>query len=428
MTENSAAWQKVFDSLNLAVILRDQGICYLTADELKYHGQREPRLMAKLDTLQERPEVFREHNVNIFPVKNGRYVLLKDPENKTYFKFGQALENTPPRQYFSPNPLRFDSFPDSRQFSEGQAIDFAFVASLLKTFFGDPHVHLTIRGRLYSDEFVFRSPLSAHEIAVNKVQIEVDSGYEGDQSIFLVEAKVGKRDDFNIRQLYYPFLNWSAKSKKKIVPIFLTFTNGQYFLTEFAFSQNFGELSIVRNECYIINDSPFAEIDWRRLLREIPCEAEETPFPQANDLDKVVDLIRLVETGVTDKVRFAEFFEFDQRQGDYYANAAKYLGFLKREGQDFQLTELGASFSRLSARSERTIYLARQFLKRPALRRIVKLLGERNYHLASLGETELCSIIEQLAHLNQTTARRRALTARTWMAWLLKNSCSRPSE
>jgi len=423
MTENSVAWEKVFERLDLTKVLGEQGICYVTADELKEHGVREPRLMAKMDTLQDRPQVFQDHAVNIFPVRNGKYVLIKDPENKAYFKFGEAFEKLIPREYFSPTSLEhFETFPANRQFNESQAIDFAFVASLLRTFFGDSGVQLTVRGRIFSGLFGFQAPIGGHGIEVNKVQIEVDSGYEGESSIFLIEAKVGKREDFNIRQLYYPFLNWSARSKKRIVPIFLTFTNGQYFLTEFAFTPNFGELNIVRNECYTINDSPIASVNLNSLLSEVPCEAENTPFPQADDMDKVVDLIKLVASGVTDKFQFAEAFEFDDRQGDYYANAAKYLGFLKREGHQFRLTEIGIAFSRLAARAERTIWLARQMAKCPSWRRMLELLLARSLEVSRLSEGELGETILRYSNLNPTTAKRRALTARSWLAWLMKNS------
>jgi hypothetical protein len=423
MTENTVAWQRVFEGLRLAERIQAEGICFVTADELKQHGKREPRLMAKMDTLHDRPAVFQEHRINVFPVRNGRYVLFSDPENKTYFKFGDTLENAVAQEYFSSADLSgYNTFPISRQFNECQAIDFAFIASLLKTFFRETDVHLTIRGRLFSERFRFQSPVGDKNIEVDKVQIEIDAGFEGQNSIFLLEAKVGRRDDFNIRQLYYPFLNWSVRSKKRIVPIFLTFTNGQYFLTEFSFSERFGELHIVRSECYTINDSPIAPIDWPKLLHEIPCEHEETPFPQADDLDKVADLIKLVNSGVNEKSQFAEFFEFDERQGDYYANAAKYLGFLKRVGHRFELTEIGAAFSKLLARAERTLWLARQIAKRPSFRECLQLLGQRGYQIESLNVAEISEIISRVTGLNLTTARRRALTVRSWVAWLLKNS------
>src|SRR5262249_26054261 len=257
MSENSDAWQRVFDALNLSAQLRERGICLLRAEALKLHGRREPRLMAKIDSLQERPPVFADHQVNLFPLKNGEYALFKDPENKTYFKLNGRLDHLPIQSYSAPGlPGRFDTFPEAKSFSESQAIDYAFIASLLRTFFGDPTAHLTLRGRLFSDRFSFRPPAQLQPIDVHRVQIEVDAGYEGAEKIFLIEAKIGKRDDFNIRQLWYPFLNWSVKSRKEIVPILLNYTNGQYFLTEFAFAEQFGELSIVRSECFTINEEP----------------------------------------------------------------------------------------------------------------------------------------------------------------------------
>jgi hypothetical protein len=423
MTENALAWEKVFGRLPIVASLREHGTCYLTADQLKEHGQREPRLMAKMDTLQERPPLFAEHQVNIFPVRNGQYVLVHDPENKTFFQLAHALENIRAREYFSPDAVRrLETFPRHKQFSESQAIDFAFAASLLRTFFDDATAQLTIRGRLFSDAFTFNGPSGVEPIEVSKVQIELDAGFEGEHKIFIVEAKIGKRDHFNIRQLYYPYLNWSGRSRKKVVPIFLTFTNDQYILTEFAFSPIFGNLKIVRNECYTINDSPTARIHWPTLLRETPAETELTPFPQADDLDKVVDIIRLVETGLNDKAQLAEFFEFEPRQGDYYANAAIYLGYLTRNTKAFQLTGLGKQFNALSARAERTIHLVGQLLKRPSFHRIIDLLANRNFLLAALAEDELAQIIQQCTGLNHTTSRRRASTARAWIMWLMKNS------
>jgi hypothetical protein len=423
MTENDQAWQRVFEALHLETPLRERGFCQVSADDLKAHGRREPRLMAKMDTLRDRPAVFREQEVNIFPVRNGQYVLFKDPQNKTYFKFGDALEELRPLPFHSEARLGgYDTFGNTEQLSESQAIDFAFIAGLLPAFFKAPEARLTVRGRLFSNPFAFRTPVGDQEVAVNRVQIEVDAGYEGSEGIFLIEAKVGRRDDFNIRQLYYPYLNWSARSRKRIVPIFLTFTNGQYLLTEFAFSPRFGELGIVRSECYTINDSPFARLDWKTLLAANPDPAEQTPFPQADDMDKVVDLVGRVEEGVNTKARIAEFFEFDERQGDYYANAAKYLGLLLREGVEFRLSPAGTAFCRTRARAERTQILARQLAVRPVFHRLMELLCQRNRLLASLGEEEIAGVIGECAGLNPTTAARRALTARNWMAWLLKNS------
>jgi hypothetical protein len=127
---------------------------------------------------------------------------------------------------------------------------------------------------------------------------------------------------------------------------------------------------------------------------------------------------------VNDKSQFAELFEFDERQGDYYANAAKYLGFLKRVGHRFDLNEVGTAFSKLAARAERTVWLARQIAKRPSFRHCLQLLTQRGYRVETLSAAEISDFISQATGLNSTTSQRRALTVRSWLSWLLKNSQS----
>ncbi|GAK56524.1 hypothetical protein U27_03486 [Candidatus Vecturithrix granuli] len=78
---------------------------------------------------------------------------------------------------------------------------------------------------------------------------------------------------------------------------------------------------MVKQQCYTVNESPRATINFLRLLQDVPVETEPAvPYPQANDLDKVVDIIHLVATGISTKSEISEYFDFDERQGDYYLN------------------------------------------------------------------------------------------------------------
>jgi len=231
MSKNDEAWQRFFDETDTLAKIEREGLCYVSARDLKQIGRREPRLMAKLDTLAVRPEVFKENSLTIFPVKNGEYVLFKDPTRKSYYRFSRKESDLPVTVYDSQvDLLSFDAYPGGQGLSECQAIDFAYIASLIKHFTGDERLSLVIRGRLFSGAFHFRLPADNRRIAVSGVQIEVDAGYESPDGLYLVEAKVGKRDDFHIRQLYYPFLEWSNRSRKRIVLIFLVYTNGKYYL------------------------------------------------------------------------------------------------------------------------------------------------------------------------------------------------------
>jgi len=51
---------------------------------------------------------------------------------------------------------------------------------------------------------------------VASVQTEVDAGYEGAESIVLIEAKSINATNVIIRQLFYPFKQWQTVSKKKV--------------------------------------------------------------------------------------------------------------------------------------------------------------------------------------------------------------------
>jgi hypothetical protein len=427
MPERDRAWQRFFDRTPTLQQVVEQGYCYVTADALRQFGEREPRLMAKIDTLAERPRIFQQYHLSIFPTKNGEYVLFSDPSDKTYYRFSHEVHNLPVQTHISNVDLSaYDSFSDPQSLNESQAIDFAYISALLQHFTRDDKINLSIRGRIFSKDFYFYLPENKHRINVSSVQIEIDAGYESADSIYLIEAKVGRRDDFNIRQLYYPFLEWSARSRKRIVPVFLAYTNGKYYFTEFGFDEDFGGLRVIRNECYVINENPRPPLSLGGLLAQIPSDAllcePSVPYPQADDLDKVLDLVAKVDTGTSIKQEIADAFEFDERQGDYYANAAIYLGLVKREGRRFDLTALGDQYLRLRSRAQRSGLIVRQLLMRPTFRTVFYRLRECGFDIDQISNHQIAEIIRVNTPLGGATPARRAQTVRSWLTSLLRNN------
>lgn len=405
--------------------LERDGIFQVTADELKRFGGREPRLMAKIDTLAERPAALAERGLALFPIRNGRYVLFPDPAGKSFYRFEGDAGSAPgpARIHRSRVDLEaYDTFPRGREASESQALDFAHIAGLLGAFCGDEGMRLTLRGRFFSGDFGFVTPVRGLRVDVGGVQIEVDAGYEG-EGIVLVEAKRGRREDFHIRQLWYPWLHWRARTRKRVKPVFFAYSNGQYFLTEFAFGEGFGELAPVRTRAFLIDESPVAELDLNRLLSERPAEAEpDGPFPQANDLDKVIDLVQIAAEGVVvSKEDIAGTFDFEERQGDYYGNAACYLGLLGRGEGGYRATDAGRAFARLRTRSERTTALVGRLLSVPSLRQVFELLVSREYRAEKIASGEIAAIIERCTGLAGSTPARRASTVRAWLTWVMAN-------
>jgi hypothetical protein len=425
MALNDEAWEKIFTSLPLLDDIDRTGFVYVTADDIKRaSGGREPRLLAKIDRKNLRPEIFKRHKLSILPVENGKYIIFRDELSKTYFSLEPIFSAINPEEYHPGRDFcNYQSLGIQSISSESQAIDYANLVSLLKTFTDERELNLTIRGRQRSGSFSMKLPVDHHTVQVSGVQIEVDAGYESPERIYLFEAKIGRVEDFNIRQLYYPYENWTQKTLKEVIPLFFIYTNGLFYIIQFAFGTEYGELHFVRGKCFTINEPVKQQINLQNLIQSIEMESEPAvPYPQANDLDKVIDLVTNYPNGLTNKTAIAEFFEFDERQGDYYANAAIYLGLLKRgrsRSSEFELTREGEYMASNSQnRSQRNLLLLKQMLKKPSFREIIIQWMIVNWNLSSLDTEMIAPIIQRHIVLNETTARRRASTVISWLKWI----------
>lgn len=427
MTQNDTAWGKIFDRLPLLPTIEQHGFAYVSADEIKEASdKREPRLLAKQDTKDSRPEVFKRHKLSMLPVENGKYVIFKDEALATYYALEQLFSEIIPEEYHPERNFNgYQTIQTGKITSESQAIDFANMVSLIKTFTNETELFLTIRGRQRSENFPVTIPTD-HLVEISGVQIEVDAGFESPDKIYLIEAKLGRVENFNIRQLYYPFKDWSVKSTKEIIPIFFVYTNGLFYIFQFAFGDRYGDLQLIQGKCFTVNEPVKQSVNLLHLLETTTLEIEPgVPYPQANDLDKVIDIItNFRPSNLTDKSAIAEFFDFDKRQGDYYANAAIYLGLLKRgqtRSSEFELTREGIFIANSPNRSQRNFLLLKQLLKKPSFNDVLTLFVRNKYNITSLSTTMLASIIQRHVQLNDTTARRRASTVISWLKWLKNN-------
>lgn len=424
MTQNDEAWGKIFERLPLLPEIEKTGFVYVSADDIKTASdKREPRLLAKQDTKNSRPNVFKHNKLSILPIENGKYIIFRDENVKTYFPLEKILAEIPTEQYIPTRDYsRYESLDMRNLSSESQAIDFANLVSLLKTFTNEKELNLTIRGRQRSEKFSIKIPGTDHLAEVDGVQIEVDAGFESPDKIYIFEAKLGRIEDFNIRQLYYPFKDWSSRSCKEIIPIFFVYTNGLFYILQFRFEEEYGKLQCVRSKCFTVNEPVRLEVNLKQLLDEIHIEPEpDVPYPQANDLDKVIDIVtNFHSAGLLNKPAIAEFFDFDERQGDYYANAGYYLSLLKRipDSTEFELTREGEYIAKSMNRSRRNLLLLMQMMKRPSFNEIIRLFESKNRELTSLNVDILAPIIQKHVSLNETTARRRASTVMSWLKWM----------
>lgn len=249
---NSASWEKIFKDNKILEHDFSKTPFYLSAKEIKKSVQnfentaeKEVRILCKMDTRKSLPEIMRKNGLILLPVKNGYYVIVKGegyldiPEIE-----GEAdIYNT---------KLDFDLDTSKIGDSEMQHLDFAYASSLIRTFMDDPSLVLTIRGRKYTPQFSYK--IGKHLIEIQGVQTEVDAGYEGKNKVVLIEAKNSSTKDTIIRQLYYPYRQWSEHTNKKVFLLFFEKRIDEYLIWEYIFEDknDYNSIKLIKSKKYKI--------------------------------------------------------------------------------------------------------------------------------------------------------------------------------
>lgn len=422
--KNDLAWQKVFERTPILREIEEHGYFLISAKEMQTASdERQPRLMVKFDFNFQRPALFRTHKLNILPLKRGNYVVFRDPKNICYFAFPKSVEAGRPISHAPTTDVEiYDTLERELCATECDAVDLAHASGLLQSFCGTNALILTKRGRFGSGQFNVRLPGCGIEISVDGAQIEVDSVYESDDAVVLIEAKRGFHEEFHTRQLYYPYQWLAAKTKKKIIPIFLCYSNGKFQLNQFDIGTAFGDMKLVRQEYFFIGKYAVAPGDIEAMLAT-SAEAEESKvaFPQANDVDKIVDVVSLIEAGIVDKPSLVDVLGFSERQAHYYLTAAKYLGFLK---SSTELTPIGERLVSAPQQIVRSKLILDCMFSRPVLREAMLAFKSLNFDKNELSEDMIVPMI--LRHrirdnYSVSTLKRRADCVLRWLRWLQVN-------
>ncbi len=420
-SKNDIAWEILFKKHNILDKILKEG--YFNISATKINKFREARLMTKFDHRSQLPKLFADNNLSILPTSRGSYII---GTFETFCDF-----NT---DEIKITPIEFPSFLESLDYknitSEATAINCAFVSKILHNFTGEEHLFPTVSGRMSSSSFSFgiNSSKGLFNVDVGNSQIEIDGGYEGDNSLYLIEAKNYISDDFLVRQIYYPFKLWVEKIQKKIRPIFLTYSNGVFHMREYEFSNatHYNSLLLIKHKKYVVQEGSFNLealshiIDKSKTIKE-----PEIPFPQADSFERVINLCELLkQKDFTSKEEITQNYDFDARQTDYYSNAGKYLGLID-VGKD-PLTGLAACF--LTKKGKRIFSLnlidrQKEFVKLIVSHSVFKQTLKIHLYDGEMPNKE--SIVEIMKHLklynvgSDSTYFRRASTIVGWINWII---------
>ena len=143
-----------------------------------------------------------------------------------------------------------------------------------------------------------------------------------------------------------------------------------------------------------------------------------TPFPQANDLDKVLLLVKEYNYRTTNELM--KLLEFTRkRQIDYYKNACVYLGLMKIEKRKYTLTKVGELISNESKQHQITHFLLNILKVEMILECYLFLVKNKD-----ISDKYLLKIVQKYDDfklLSESTKNRRLSTIKSWIKWINKN-------
>ena len=420
-SKNDIAWEKIFDKYKIVNKVLNEGHTVISSTQINEF--REARLMTKFDHKSQLPKLFADNNLSILPTSRGGYVI---GTFETFSDFNtDDIEVT---------PIEFQTFLESLDYrditSEATAINCAFVSKILHDFTEEENLLPTVSGRMSSSSFGFKinSSKGLFDIKVGNSQVEIDGGYEGDNSLNLIEAKNYISDDFLVRQLYYPYKLWKGKIQKQVRPIFLTYTNGIFHLREYVFTNinHYNSLVLVKHKKYAVQDGAFNIETIQEILdRTKTIKEPEIPFPQADSFERVINLCELLkQKDFLTKEEITQSYDFDARQTDYYSNAGKYLGLLDT-GKDPLSGQIGCYLTNKGKQIFNTNLIDRQkefvkiIISHSAFKQTLKLYL-KNGEMPSKNEIVEVMKRSKLHKVgSDTTYFRRASTITGWTNWIM---------
>lgn len=436
-SKNEGAWRRLFKEYGIDDAIKENGQYIISSKVL--NNFREARLMTKFDHRFQLPKALVDRNLTILPISRGEYIL-SDIEIFENFTENPKLAIT---EFSMPPHIKSLNF--STITSEALATNCAYVSGIIADFTQDENLIPTISGRMSSRSFDFNIQKIGKKdeylhIDVQNAQIEIDGGYEGATSLNLIEAKNSLSSDFLIRQLYYPYRLWHDRLDKKVRPIFLTYTNGIFHLREYQFDEllNYNSIRLIKEKKYRLKDDmPGHNLNIetiQEILHTIPIvdEPADVPFPQANSFERIINLCEILygntdenytEQALNSRYDFKEEYSFDMRQVYYYADAAIYLGLVKKVKMSgkvtFELTPAGYALFKKGSIVERQLMFIKAVLAHRAFNKTLDL------YLYKEEEPTKSEIVEIMKASNlhkiksEDTLKRRASTILSWINWIL---------
>jgi hypothetical protein len=421
------AWAELFRRRRILEEVESRGVCQISSREI--NEVHEARLMTKFDHYVQLPEIFKRNGLTIQPNTRGSYLIGR------FDSYAKVLDDPSAPVEGLPFPRRIETINPSHLYSESAVLLCAYYTGIIRRLLGR-EAALTVFGRLSAGNFDYRirnkQTGELHEIKVEGAQVEIDAGFEGDDIFAIVEAKNEAVRDFHVRQLYYPYRAWLARTGKQVVPILLSYSNADSIFSFHVFRFRepllYNSIELIERRKFRVVASNIEEGDLLSALNRVRPGAEpaDVPFPQADKFARVVDLLtQLYESsGTLSHEYITSNYDFTSRQTLYYTDAARYLGLVERgKGEasagTYTLTARGGRVMSLPPR-ERNLALVECIVGRGVFRQTLILYLERGARPAAEQVGEFIRRVRP--ELTDDTIGRRAKTVLSWADWVYKLS------
>jgi hypothetical protein len=411
MTKVDDCWSDLVRNVPLTL---SKSLSYVTADQLRLVANAhntDTRRIISMTSKKELAKVLKDNDVFVLPISRAKWIV-------THGVGYHAVEDPGPTVDF-PSRAPFHLTTLSYANAEKAGLAHAYTSGLLERFTGSAPILGTDPGRSSTRSFDFK--VDGNPRIEVKAQMEVDQCYEGPRDVLLFEAKVDfdvERDEFFIRQLYFPYrshvLHQELTGHKPVRTFFFNAdtTAKTYTIWEYRWKDehDYEDIHLRRASRFKIVEEEVP----KDLLGNVSPDPS-VPFFQADDFDKVTEFPFLVQRGVKDAKAWAEHYGFALRQGSYYRAAAEALGLVGNEEGTYVLTGLGKRFLTMP-REKRNSTVAELLLRMPVLNAVFDLARRRG--IEGVSKEDVIRIIKEKTGLTGATPPRRASSVLSYFRWL----------
>ena len=370
--------------------------------------------------LKYKHKILKEHKLEYFSFNTELYMLgkfnifIKHPitEEVTNFNFEYDTFTT-----LTPADIQ----------SKNSALMLAYHSGLVNDFFNN-ELTLTHCGELPHenyDFFITSQNGTRQRISLRNYSTYIDGVFEGKDKVVLIISELYKYEEINLKNLYLPFLYFKSRTNKDVIPMFMSYSNDLFKFSQITFNEsdilNLGYVN--KHQTYKLSNDKIVYKDLINIMQSVEIVKEkEIAFPQANDFDRIVDLVHLLNNTEYNFNEITKNYGFVERQTQYYTDAAIYLDLIRFRQENntkiFTLSPKGRKIVSSRIKKKYTI-LIESILEHEVFNQTFKLTLNDDLKLPST--TKIVEIMKSTKVYNiksDSTYSRRASTVQAWVKWI----------